>query len=101
IGHRGDLDGTVHAAGKLERFTHERVLDLIYRLYPLQLRILDDDLRYENLMQRDVDILVDRRGDEEAAVLTIVGREIRPSAAERDAQGRARDDHRQSGSELR
>ena len=43
---------------------------------------------------RDVDVLVDRRRDQEAAVLAVVGRQVGAAAAERDAQRTARDDHR-------
>ena len=43
---------------------------------------------------RDVDVLVDRRGDQEAAVLAVVRRQVGAAAAERDPERAARDDHR-------
>ena len=60
----------------------------------LQLRVLDDQLGHEGLVDRDVDVLVDGGRDQEAAVLAVVGRQVGAAAAERDAQRAARDDHR-------
>lgn len=44
-------------------------------------------------MHGDAHVLIDGRGDEEAAVLLIVGREVRASAAEGNAQWASADDH--------
>ena len=55
----------------------------------LDLRILDDQLAHERLVHGDVDVLVDGGGDEEAAVLAVVRRQVGAAAAEADAQGTA------------
>ena len=59
----------------------------------LELRVLQEDARRERPHHRDVDVLVDRRGDEEPAVLPVVGRQVGAAAAERDAKRTAGDDH--------
>ncbi len=51
-----------------------------------ELRVLDDELRDERLVQRDVNVFVDGRRDEEAAEAFVVGRQIRAAAAEADAK---------------
>ena len=45
-------------------------------------------------MLGNVDVFVDGRGDEEAAVFAVVGREVGAAAAEGDAQRGTGDDHR-------
>ena len=67
--------------------------DLVDRFDVLELRILQVDARRERPHDRDVDVLVDRRRDEEAAVLAVVRRQVGAAAAERDAQRATRDDH--------
>ena len=57
------------------------------------LRVLQDDLLRERLVQRDVDVLVDGGRDHESRVLAVVGGQVRAAAAERDAQRAAGDDH--------
>src|SRR5262245_50470777 len=44
-------------------------------------------------MNRDVNILVDCRRDQESSVPSIIRRQISPAAAERDSQWRTRNDH--------
>src|SRR5437016_2800328 len=44
-------------------------------------------------MNSDVDVFVDRRRNEESAVLAIIGRQISPSTAQGDSQWRTRNDH--------
>ena len=41
----------------------------------------------------DIDVLVDRRGDEEPPVFPVVGGQVGAAAAEGDAQGGPGDDH--------
>ena len=57
---------------ELDRLADDRVLDVLDIGDALELRILDEVLRLEGLVQRDVDVLVDGRRDEEAAVFAIV-----------------------------
>src|SRR5262249_41804259 len=70
-----------------------RVADVLDPVHFLHLRVLEEDARDEPLVHQDVDVLVDRRGDEEPAVLLVVRRQVGPPAAERDAEGAAGHDH--------
>ena len=56
------------------------MLDFINRGCFLELRILEEESLHEAAMDVDVDILVDRRRDEEATMLAIVGRKIGENA---------------------
>jgi hypothetical protein len=67
---------------QLQRLTHDRVPDLVHRRHVFQLRVLDDDLLAERLVQGDVDILVDGRGDQKTGVFAVVGRQIGAAATE-------------------
>src|SRR2546423_15197403 len=69
------------------------MFDLLDRLNALELRVLDDDLLLKRAVLRDVDVLVDRRGDEKTAVFAIVRRQIGATAAERNTQRRTGNDH--------
>ena len=59
----------------------------------LGLRVREADVVVEALVRRDVDVLVDRRRDEIAAELLVVGGDVGAAAAEGEAHGGARDDH--------
>ena len=78
---------------ELQRFADDRVLDLVHGSHALELRVLDDQLVDERAMERDVDVLVDRGRDDEAAVLAVVRRQVGAAAAEGNAQRAPRDDH--------
>ena len=93
VGHRGDLQRAPVHLQKRARFTHDRMLQPARVLHTLKPRVFHDEVVHEGFVERDIDILVDRRGDEEPAMLLVVGREIRAAAAERDPEWRARDDH--------
>ena len=93
IGHRGDFERVHVEPDQLERLAHDRMLELVDRADALELGIFHDQIVDEGLMHRDVDVLVDRRRDQEAALLAIVGRQVGAAAAERDAKRRAHDDH--------
>ena len=69
------------------------MLQVIDRADALQLGIFHDQIIDEGLMHRDVDVFVDRRRDQKAALLAIVGGQVGAAAAERDPKGRAHDDH--------
>ena len=85
VGHGRDLERTPIQTNHLERFSYDRMLQLVDGLDPFEGRILDDKLVDEGLMHGDVDILVDRRRDEESGFMTVVGRKISAAATERDA----------------
>ncbi len=59
----------------------------------LQLGVLHPVAALEDRVGEHVDVLVDRPGDEEAAVLAVVGGQIGSAAAERDPQRGAAEDH--------
>ena len=69
------------------------MLDILDPVHFLHLRVLEEDPRHESLMHHDINILIDRRGDEEAAVLLVVRRQVGPPAAEGDAERAAGHDH--------
>src|SRR5581483_371806 len=68
---------------------------------PLVARVLYQVAGAEGLVDADEDVLVDGRGDESAAEPAVVGRQVGAPAADRDAQGRARDDHDPASPSLR
>ena len=82
---------------QLDRFANDRMLHVGRRLDVLELRVLQVDAFGERTHHRHVDVLVDRRRDEESTVLAVVGRQVRATATERDAKRAARDDHSGSG----
>jgi hypothetical protein len=55
--------------------------------HTLQARVFHGQVGRETLMQGDVNIPVNRRGDEESAELFVIRRQIRAAAAQSDAQG--------------
>src|SRR5579883_440718 len=67
---------------------------LLGRRHALQLGVLDDEVVGEVVVDGDVDVLVDGRCDEEAAVAFVERRQVRAAAAEGDAQRAAGDYHR-------
>ena len=69
VRHAGDFQVRRAQAGQLERLPHDGVLHLGDGVHVLELRVLDDQLLREGVVQGDVDVLVDGGGDQEAAVL--------------------------------
>ena len=86
IGHGGQFKPVAIHAQQGKRFTEDRVLQLRRVRHPLQFGIFDDEVGHERFMHRDVNIFVNRRGDEEAAEFFVIRRQIRPAAAEGDSQ---------------
>jgi hypothetical protein len=80
----------VHQA---QGFAHDGVLHFVHRMRQLHLRVLDEQLLREGLVQRDVDVLIDGRRDDETGVVAVIGRQVRAAAAERNAERTAGDDH--------
>jgi hypothetical protein len=63
------------------------MLDLINRGRFLEAGVLEQKPVHEPAVDIDVDIFVDRGRNEETRMLPIVGGQVRPAAAERNAQG--------------
>ena len=82
------LEGRAEAE-LLERGLEDAVLDLRDRIDDLGLAVGEADRGLEAARDADVDVLVDRGGDQEAAVLARVARQVGAAAAEREADGRA------------
>ena len=61
-------------------------------LYDWAVRLQD---RLRLAAHRDVDVLVDRRGDEEAAMFPVIRWQVGATAAEGDAKGGTGDEHRE------
>src|SRR5581483_10138256 len=59
----------------------------------LVLRIFEKVPRQETAIDRDVDVFVDRRGDDKAPELAVVRGQIGAASADRDPQRRPRHDH--------
>ena len=70
--------------GEFERFADDRMLDLIHRVDALEAGVFDDDLSFECPVLCDVDVFIDRGGDEKSSVFRLVGRQVRAAATERD-----------------
>ena len=75
-----------------KHLTDETVLDLRDILGLLRFRVLEEVAGQETLVDRDVDVLIDGRRDDETAVLRVVGGQVRAAAADGDTQGSASDD---------
>ena len=83
-----------------QRLAQDRVLDLGDLVDLLGLGVLHPVAALEDRVGQHVDVLVDRPGDEEAAVLAVVGRQVGAAAAERDAQRGAAEDDAHRGARL-
>ena len=97
VGECGDLDLRRPEVEFEQRLANEPVLHVIDPLDVLELRVLQEDARREGPHHGDVDVLVDRRRDQEPAVVLVVGRQVGAAAAKRDPQRTAGDDHRWRG----
>jgi hypothetical protein len=93
IGKRGDLDLRRAEVELSQRLADDPVTHRIDRLDMLDLGIFEVDARRERLDDRDVDVLVDRRRDEEPLMFAVVRRQVGSATAERDAQRAPHDDH--------
>ena len=85
VGDRRDLERVAVPVAQ-ERLAQDRMPDLRRLVDLLELGVLHPVAPLEDRVGEHVDVLVDRPAHEEAAVLPVVGREVRPAAAERDAQ---------------
>src|SRR4051812_39367326 len=82
---------------QLDRLADDPVHDLARIRYPLLRGVANGVFLGEDLVDADIDVLVDRGGDEKSAVALVVGRKVGSSATDRDAQGRTHKDHIGSG----
>ena len=80
-------------AAEAQRLAKDPVLDLVDGVDRLGLRIGEADAVVEAPVRADVDVLVDRGGDQEAAVNRRVARQVGAAAAQREAHRRAGNDH--------
>ncbi len=71
----------------------KRMLDFVDAVHLFQLRVLQQIPRGEAAVDRDVDVLVDRRRDHETAVLAVVRGQIGAAAGQRNSQRASRDNH--------
>ena len=60
--------------------------DRIHGFHIFKAGILEDQFIDEGAMQRDVDIFVDGRGNEKAAIFLVIRGEVCPAPAKRNAQ---------------
>src|SRR5215211_3227444 len=86
VGRRGDLERPAVPVPQ-QRGPEDRVTNLLRGLRLLVLQVLEDVARPEAHARDDVDVLVDRRGDHEAAGAPVVRGQVRSPAAEGHAQG--------------
>src|SRR5882724_2160625 len=93
VRHAGDLDTRAEDAGQTQRLADDRVLDLVDMRRALDLGVAQQHLLERRAVHGDVHVLRDGGGDEKATVPLVVGRKVGASAAERDAQWAASDDH--------
>src|SRR5437867_13410648 len=93
VGYAGDLDAAA-GAQQLHRFAHQWVPDAIHAARFFGLGVGDADALVELLVDRDVNELVDGRGDNRAAELAIERRQVRAAANEAHAQWGPGNNHR-------
>ena len=75
---------------RMQRVGVQIFSDFVNGVDRLELRVFNDDLLLKGLMQRDEDVLIDGAGDEEAAVVAVIRRQVGATATERDACRRRR-----------
>ena len=71
---------------QLERRPDDRMLDLVDLLDALERGVLEEVVVGERPVDRDIDVPVDRGGDDEAAVPRVVRGEVGSAAADRDPE---------------
>ena len=93
VGKGGDLDLRLAEIELAQRLADDAMANRVDGLDVLDLGVLQVDAGGERLDDGDVDVFVDRRGDEEPLVLAIVRGEVGAAAAEGYAKRAANDDH--------
>jgi len=97
VGHRRDLH-PARDPGQAQALAHQLVLDLIHPIRHLGAGVADADVVIKPLLDDDVNILVNRGGQDRAAALGVVPLEVGAAAREGDSKGCLRDDHGRRGS---
>ncbi len=87
VRHGGDFQRAGGHIDQAHGLADDRMLDGIDGRDALQLGILDDQVRHERLVERDVDVLVDGGGDEKTRVFAVIAGQVGAAAAEGNAQG--------------
>ena len=72
------------------------MLDLVERIHFFELGVFEQIAVDEAAMDGDVDVLVDRRRDDEPAVLAVVRRQVGAAPSQGNPQRASGDDHRAS-----
>ncbi len=93
VGEGRDLDLRRPELLPQQRLTNDRMADLIHLFNVLERRIFEVDALGERPVYRDVHVLVDRGGEQEAIMAAVVRRQIGAAASKGDAKRTARDDH--------
>ena len=93
VGHADDFQVGRGHRHQPEGLADDGVLDLVDGLHHFGGRILDEVFGLEGLVERDVDVLIDGGGEDEASVLAVVGGKVGAASSEGDAQRGAGDDH--------
>jgi hypothetical protein len=92
IGHTRDLEIAGLLIGKSQRLPDQRVLDVLEPTYSLHLGVLNDEIFEKGLVKSDVNVFVNGGGNNKAAVLSIVRRQVGSAPAERNPQRAPRND---------
>lgn len=92
VGHADDLDGRADAM-EFEGLPNDRMLNRPDILDPLQRRVLEEVIGCKRTVDADVDVPVDRGGDDESPESLVVRGQIRPASADRDPQRCACNEH--------
>ena len=72
VRHAGDFEVKLFDSHQLQGFAEDGMLDLVDFFDVLELGILDDQLSREGLVNCDVDLFVERGGDQKAFVLKVI-----------------------------
>jgi hypothetical protein len=91
----GDADDLLGVTDRVEAqgLAHERVGDAVHVVGAFERRVLDHVPVGERVVDGHVHVAVDGGRDEEAAAPLVVRRQVGAATTDRDAQGRAGDDH--------
>src|SRR5436853_7685094 len=81
VRHAGNLQVSLLNSYQLQGFPNNRMLDFINRGRLLEMGILQKEPIHETAMNINVDMLVDRRRNQEPTMIAIVGRKVGATAA--------------------
>ncbi len=94
IGKAHDLKVRSGYPSQLQSLANDGMLDFINALDIFEFGVLDDDAGTKRFIDGDVDVAVNRRGEDKASMLPVVGREVGATAAETNPQRTPGNDHR-------